>query len=193
MGPAEFVVELRTRLLLDESSDADFCPCCDSVLDTKGHHCRMCVAGPDRNLRHNHVRNAYGKFSVGAALNPELERPGLLPPNPEEPSSGQRRPADVYLPMWTGGTPATLDFAVTSPQRLDAIARVAQGGPTSAEAYELFKRTYLNTAEECARQCIRFIPMVSEPSGAWPLGHCVHGGTWPTCLHYVPAKRRTWS
>ena len=36
---------------------------------------------------------------------------------------------------WTGGTPAALDFAVTSPQRLDAIARVAQGGPTAAEAY----------------------------------------------------------
>ena len=160
-------MELRTRLLLDESSAAVFCPCCDSILDTKGHRCRMCVAGPDRNIRHNHVRNAFGKFSAEAALNPELERPGLLPPSPEDPSSGLRRPADVYLPTWKGGFPAALDFAATSPQRLDALARVAQGGPAAAESYEHFKRSRLNAAEECARQGVSFVPMVAEPSRAW--------------------------
>ena len=94
-----------------------------------------------------------------------LEKPSLLQPSPEHPDNAARRPADVYLPSWTDGRPAALDFAVTSPQRLDALARAAQGGPTAAKAYEEHKRMFLDTAAECARQGISFIPMVVEATG----------------------------
>jgi len=62
---------------------------------------------------------------------------------------------------------AALDFACTSPHRLDALARTAQGGTSAAEAYSAYKCSYLNTADECHRQGICFTPMVFEPSGAW--------------------------
>ena len=167
MPPAEFLIELKTRLLIDQFEGTSFCPLCDGVLDPRGHHCRLCVAGPDRTVRHNNTRNKTAKLAARAALNPELERSGLLPPSPEDPSTNLRRPADVYLPSWHGGAPAALDFAVVSPQRLDALARAVQGGLSAAEAYEGFKRSFLDTAEECSRQGFRFIPMVAQVSGAW--------------------------
>ena len=168
MDPAAFVTELRVRLLLDENKAAEFCPLCDGVEDTKCHHARgLCAAGPDRVHKHNSVRNEVGRFAGRASLNPELEKAGLLPPSPEEPLSNRRRPADVYLPSWAGGTPAALDFACTSPQRQDALERTAQGGASAAEAYTAFKKQFLDTAEQCSRQGIQFLPMVFEPSGAW--------------------------
>jgi hypothetical protein len=120
-----------------------------------------------RNLKHNSVRNEVGKFAGRAALHPELEKAGLLPPSPEEPSTNRRRPADVYLPSWKSRSPAALDFACTSPHRLDALARTAAGGESAAEAYTAHKLAFLNTGEECRRQGILFLPMVFEPSGAW--------------------------
>jgi hypothetical protein len=168
MDPAEFVTELKVRLCLDEATAPDFCPLCDGIEDTKCHHARaLCAAGPDRILKHNATRNEVGRFASRAALSPELEKAGLLPPSPEEPSSNRRRPADLYLPNWTGGGPAALDFACTSPQRQDALERSAQGGLSAAESYTAFKKRYLNTAEQCSRQGVLFLPMVFEPSGAW--------------------------
>lgn len=37
----------------------------------------------------------------------------------------------------------------------------------AAEAYERYKRRYLNTAEDCAAQGFQFRPIVGEPSGGW--------------------------
>ena len=37
----------------------------------------------------------------------------------------------------------------------------------AAEAYERQKRSYLNTAEDCATQGLQFRPIVGEPSGGW--------------------------
>ena len=167
MEPAEFVEELKARLLVDELEAPEFCPLCDGVEDTKCRHSRgLCVAGPDRNLKHYSARNEVGRCAGRAALNPVLEKPGLLPPAPED-TSNRRRPADVLLPSWTGCTPAALDLACTSPHRQDALARTVQGGASAAEAYSEYKRSFLNTAEECSRQGMRFIPLVFEPSAAW--------------------------
>ena len=66
-----------------------------------------------------------------------------------------------------GGTPAALDFAVTSPQRSDYLALFAQTRASAASEYEGYKRRYMGTEQDCARQGITFIPMVAEPSGAW--------------------------
>ena len=41
LEPAEFLGEVRTRLLMEVYSRTDFCPCCDCVSDSKGHHARL--------------------------------------------------------------------------------------------------------------------------------------------------------
>jgi hypothetical protein len=76
-------------------------------------------------------------------------------------------------PSWSGGAPAALDLAVTSPQRLDVLSHSSQHVGAAAAAYEAFKRNHLNTAAECASQGLSFIPMIAEPSGGWgPSGIC---------------------
>jgi len=96
-----------------------------------------------------------------------LEKPGLLPPAPDSPGDSSRRPADVYLPTWIGGSPAALDFAVSSPQRQDFLTRYAQSGGSAAEFYEVIKRNHLDTERESAQQGISFVPMIAGPSGCW--------------------------
>ena len=50
-------------------------------------------------------------------------------------------------------------------------ASTARG--SAAEAYEDFKRSYLDTANDCMAQGFSFIPKVAEPSGGWgPSGLC---------------------
>ena len=76
----------------------------------------------------------------------------------------RRRPADVFLPSFLG-RPTALDFAVTAPQRLDALG--PRGGTSAAEAYTARKRQHLDTAATCAAQNVTFLPMVIETTGAW--------------------------
>ena len=96
-----------------------------------------------------------------------LEKAGLLPPDPNTTGNNLRRPADVYLPTWRGGAAAALDMAVASPQRQDAPRLDARRLDAAARAYEDHKRMHLNTADECTRQGVTFVPMVAEPSGGW--------------------------
>jgi len=164
----EFLVELRRRLLLDVYEEDSYCPLCDGVLDKRGGHPGLCAGGGDRTLRHNAARNCTGRFAAAAGLGPVLEKPGLLQPSPDDPSqTSRRRPADVYLPTWSSGAPAALDFAITSPQRQDVLEGASREAGAAATAYEATKRQYLDTAEDCRRQGVTFVPMVAEPSGGW--------------------------
>ena len=141
---------------------------CDQVLDTRGHHARICRAGGDRVLRHNRVRNENFRFCCTAGAHPELEKSGLLlPSRPSDGARSLRRPADVYLPCWTGGFPAALDFAVTAPQRQGIVSIAAVESLATATAYSQTKRDYQETEKACALQGVKFIPMVCETSGAW--------------------------
>ena len=120
---------------------------------------------PPGETRHA-ARNRTGVFATAAGQNPTLEQPGLLQPSPAQPNAAQRRPADVYLPSWNG-SPAALDFAITSPHRLDAPREATSTAGAAAAVYEAHRRAYLNTAEDCVAQGIAFIPMVGEPFGGW--------------------------
>jgi len=161
------------------------CPFCDEVVDRFGDHCLVCSCGGDRTKRHNCIRNEVFFFCNGARLNPELERPGLLQPRPLIGASAEdgsardadanRRPADVYLPRWRQGLPVALDFAVTSGLRGDVVSASAQDRSSAVTQYEDFKCEYLNTAERCAEEGIKFIPVVAE----------AHGGGWGNEAHKV--------
>ena len=161
--PTEFVTEIRTRLLDDFFPADTWCSACDSVMDKKGRHAAVCACGGDRTRRHHAARNRVGAFASSAGLNPELEKPGLLQPSPEQPGAARRRPADVYIPSWS----AALDLAITSPQRLDAPPEATSSAGAAAEAYERYKREYLHTANDCEAQGHQFRPIVGEPSGGW--------------------------
>ena len=168
MAPAEFVVELRTRLQMPVYQADRYCPCCGAVLDTRGFHARKCMAAGDVVDCHNGVRNQVGRFATSAGLAPTLEKAELLPPRPDDPTcSNHRRPADVFLPSFVHGAPAAFDFAVVSPQRQDVVALAAGSAGAAASLYEAYKRSYLETETECAQQGVNFFPMVAESSGGW--------------------------
>ena len=161
VAAAEFVTETRYRLCIPDGTQETWCPLCDQVLDTRGHHARICCAGGDRVLRHNRVRNENFRFCCTAGAHPELEKYGLLlPSRPSDGARSLRRPADVYLPCWTGGFPAALDFAVTAPQRQGIVSIAAVESIAAATAYSQTKRDYQETEKACAFQGVKFIPMV---------------------------------
>ena len=167
MEPAVFVQELRFRLGMPDASEDTWCPKCDAVLDKLSHHAAVCVAGGERTLRHNAVRDVVFDWAVRAGLAPEKERAGLLPPHAsEDASSARRRPADVYLPSWAG-SPAALDFAVTAPQRQETLAQAGKEAGAAAADYARHKEAHLGTAAACAAQGITFRPMVVETTGHW--------------------------
>ena len=74
---------------------------------------------------------------------------------------------DLYLPNWFGGTPAALDLATTSPHRQNISAVASTRVAAAADAYEVYKRSYLNTDASCRAQGISFIPMIAKTSGGW--------------------------
>ena len=79
-----------------------------------------------------------------------------------------RRPADVYVPRWRAGPAVALDFAVTSGLRLDVVASSCRDSGAACLQYEDFKRDYKDTARECSRQGLAFVPMVAEAvGGGW--------------------------
>ena len=116
-------------------------------------------------------------------LNPELEKPDLLLPRPllgALPEDGMardtaRRPADVYMPRWHRGTPACLDFAVTSGMRDNFLARSILDNKAALIDYEDFKCSHLDTKRHCDREGMTFIPMIVEAvGGSWgPQAHKV--------------------
>lgn len=121
--PAVFTAELRARLHVPESSADVWCPKCDSILDTHGYHAGMCMAGGERTLRHNALRDLVCSWAQRGCLRPEREKAGLLLPHlqkPDDVSSARRRPADVFLPAFLG-RPTAIDFAITAPQRVDVL------------------------------------------------------------------------
>ena len=171
LEPAEFICEVRQRLCMADCAADRWCPLCDAVVDRKAHHPRTCAAGGDRVLRHNGLRNFIFRRAAAAGLHPELEKAGLplpaRPPTEHNRHAARRRPADVYLPTWTGGAPAALDFAVTAPQKQGTLAQAAERALAAATEYSNRKREHQNTEDQCRAAGVTFVPMVAETTGAW--------------------------
>ena len=84
------------------------CPAYGDDSDVMGDHGMVCGTGGDRIARHNALRDAFHDTATAARLAPRKEMRALLPSN-------NRRPADIYIPGWSGGRDAALDVCVTSP------------------------------------------------------------------------------
>ena len=161
------------------SAEDTECQFCDGVLDGFGDHALVCCGGGCRTRRHNLIRNMAFHAAEAANLQPELERPGLLPERPLVGSSyengsrhnsaaldtGSRRPADVYIPRWRSGPPAAWDFAVTSGLRVGLQSDAVVSSDTVTRRYEDFKSSHKDTRAECEAQGFAFTPMVVEAVG----------------------------
>ena len=155
-----------------------FCPMCGETLDSFGDHALTCMCGGDRTVRHNCLRNLVWEEATAPGLRAEREKQGLLPKPPDEEGikgcTGDRRPADVWLPHGPSRKSTALDFAVTCGMRHDSWQHAAQDPNIIFEKYEAFKREFRSTDETCTRQGFTFQPMIIE----------AHGGSWS------PAARR---
>ena len=139
MEPAVFTAELRHRLGVAEASSDGWCPRCDSVLDTFSLHAGVCIAGGERNQRHNALRDLLCTWADRAGLHPEKEKPGFpLPQRPEETGVARRRPADIFAPCFSG-KPTALDLAVTGFQRQANLAEAGRQGGAAALLMQLSK------------------------------------------------------
>jgi hypothetical protein len=173
-----YTTMLQRRLRMRVYATEHHCAFCDGVCDVFGDHALVCPGGGDRTLRHHALRNLVYRSCIAAGLCPVLEKPGLLRPRPHigsvaengnDPTapagSDARRPGDVWLPHWRLGRPAALDFAVTSGLQVGSLVGSAKDGGSPALAYELHKRSFLNTAALCEDVGLDFVPMVVEASG----------------------------
>lgn len=70
MEPAVFLSEVSVRLGVPEASQDAWCPKCDAVLDTNGHHSGMCLAGGERVLLNNALRDLVYSWAQRACLRP---------------------------------------------------------------------------------------------------------------------------
>ena len=173
LEPAVFCAELRFRLGVPDAAEDCWCPLCDGVLDRHSHHAATCVAGGERTLRHNSVRDVLYTWLDRAGFRPEKERPGLLlPQSPDDTHLARRRPADIYVPS-LAGSPAALDFAITAPQRQETLALAGQEAGAAAAAYARHKEDHQSTARTCEAQGVTFVPMVAETTGNWDAGAAV--------------------
>ena len=73
----------------------------------------------------------------------------------------------MYVPSWVHGQPAAFDLAITSPQRQEVLTQASLVIGHAAVQYEGWKRSYLQTEEECRQQGVQFVPLVAESSGGW--------------------------
>ena len=166
------MVRLRLRLPVSDSDTP--CPLCDGTCDRFGDHARVCPSGGDRVKRHHQLRNILAERAKTASLQPEVEKPNLLPPRPElqggpedgeQPCGGGRRPADVWLPNWHLHGPAAFDIAVTSGMRQSVLTASVTDGSRASTDYEARKCQHLSTLEACTSEGLQFVPLVVEACG----------------------------
>ena len=154
----EFTVGLKLRLGVPTYTTAGPCPACRAPSDRLGDHALCCGNEGERIARHNALRDALHSTAAAASLGPSKEVRFLLPGN-------DRRPADVFLPYWSGGRDTAWDVTVTHPLQRATVAK-ATTTPGHA-ASEAFNRKMRVAGEECRRQGIVFTPLAVETLGGW--------------------------
>ncbi|CAL1165219.1 unnamed protein product, partial [Cladocopium goreaui] len=134
------MVRLRLRLPIADSDMA--CPLCDGTSDSFGDHARVCPCGGDRVKRHNQLRNILAGRARAAGLQPEVEKPNLLPPRPEL----QGGTEDGSQPRGNGRH----------------LAASAADGSKASMDYEVRKCHHLDTLQACATEGLQFISILGE-------------------------------
>ena len=173
-----FRVSVRRRLRMPIWTQETNCTLCGQVMDKWGDQALVCGCGGDRVTRHSLVRDVvHSAANDRAGLGAVLEKPWLLVPrdpsdnglppgpgpDPADPSSPSRRPADVWVPRGPSGGQEAWDFSITSALRLGpALPATFLWVFSSVESR---KKTFVNTASQAG---ISFCPLVIEAvGGGW--------------------------
>ena len=106
--PQEFRYSVLYRLGAPIYPSAGPCPACKRDSDRYGDRAIVCGSHGERIARHNQLRDAIYQVAASANLAPRKEENALLP-------GTNARPADVFIPNWTGGRDTALDVTVVSP------------------------------------------------------------------------------
>ena len=158
LRPTEFTTAVKIRLGLPVYDQAGPCPVCHLPSDTLADHALVCGSGGERILRHNLARDALCDTAVAAGLSPIKEGRNLLP------GTG-RKPADIFLPCWSGGRDAALDVTVTHP--LQAATRAGAAATPGHAMNVSYGRKMAGAWDRCRAANIAFIPIVAESLGGW--------------------------
>ena len=155
---SEYTVALKLRLGIPVYTSAGPCPACRAPSDKLGDHALCCANEGERIARHNALRDALYSTAAAASLGPTKEVRFLLP-------GSDRRPADVFLPYWSGGRDTAWDVTVTHPLQAATVVK-ATSHPGHA-AQEAFNRKMREAGELCRGQGIVFTPLALESFGGW--------------------------
>ena len=134
------------------------CTACGSVSDKEGGHAIACGGQGERIARHNQLRDALFQAAAQAALGPTQEERALIP-------GREDRPADVFLPSWTGGQDTACDVTVISPLQRDRVVRAAEEAGSALEF--AFRRKMTASFDAYKEQGIHFPPLPIETLGGW--------------------------
>ena len=130
----------------------------EGIVDSFGDHCVGCGGNGDRIHRHDSLPDILFSAAQSAALAPRKEIPSLIP-------GTNSRPADIYLPNWCRGRPASLDITVISTLQSSTLL-----GATNNQGHALRvgdERKIAAHNKSCRVVGVSFVPMVVESLGGW--------------------------
>ena len=76
-----------------------------------------------------------------------------------------RKPADIFLPCWSGGRDAALDVTMTHP--LQAATRAGAAATPGHAMTVAYNRKMAGAWDRCRAANIAFFPIVAESLGGW--------------------------
>ena len=155
---AEFTVCVKYRLGVQIFPYEGVCVACPAMSETFGDHAVSCGWGGERTYRHNTIRDCLYTTCAQACLGPTREDRALIP-------GSEARPADIYLPAWSGGLDAALDITVINPLQQTLLNRSAA---IPGHALQVaFDRKMAKHGEACRTAGIDFIPLPLDTFGGW--------------------------
>ena len=128
LTPAEFTVLIKWWCGMDVFGAVSACPGCGAAMDTTGYHELTCRSMGSFGVRHNALRELFLHFLSQADIPAEREAPSFLP-------GTAARPADIFVPNFTGTKPACLDFAVTHTLQPNILQCASVCGGAAAAQY----------------------------------------------------------
>jgi len=167
-----FRIAAKRRIRARFQTTHDSCPLCGDPLDMYMDHALVCHCGGDRTVRHNLVQRDLTRSFQLLGFRPVPEKAGLLPTATSEIEGNaginrclgtqNRRPADVWVPLWENGRGTAVDVALTSGMALSWIHRVARDPEGPTVVYEQHKREDRNTEAQCTAEGFMLLPFIVE-------------------------------
>ena len=169
LDPPEFQKSLKWWLGLDTSQNGSSCSFCPShALDPLDYHALTCTSGGDSIFRHNSLRDTFWESCKLACIAGQIEAGSGL-----DIEGRLTRPADILLPDWEFGKPATLDFTITSALNHSTLNEASVMAGSAASAAEIHK--HVANDEKCSRLGWVCILLSVETYGCWgeEAGRCL--------------------